>query len=129
MITLGGDVQVGRIGYGAMRLTGPDLWGEYPDRDGGIARLRGAVDAGVTLIDTADVYGPHSNEARPGDPTDTSGPDVLRRVLGGIAARHPATTSLDHLRENLAAQDLGLTDEDIWSIDGLVPDDPRVLSH
>jgi len=57
-ITLGGDLQVGRIGYGAMRLTGPNLWGEYADRDGGIALLRQAVEAGVTLIDTADVYGP-----------------------------------------------------------------------
>lgn len=61
-ITLGGDLQVGRVGYGAMRLTGANLWGEYPDRDGGIALLRQAVEAGVTLIDTADVYGPHTNE-------------------------------------------------------------------
>jgi len=61
-ITLGGDLQVGRIGYGAMRLTGPNQWGEYPDRDGGIALLRQAVEAGVTLIDTADAYGPHTNE-------------------------------------------------------------------
>ena len=51
MITLGGDLPVGRIGYGAMRLTGPNLWGNYVDRDGGIALLRQAVEAGVTLID------------------------------------------------------------------------------
>jgi len=62
MITIGGDLRAGRIGYGAMRLTGPDLWGDYPDRDAGIALLRQAVEEGVTLIDTADVYGPHSNE-------------------------------------------------------------------
>jgi aryl-alcohol dehydrogenase-like predicted oxidoreductase len=62
LITLGGDLQVGRIGYGAMRLTGTNRWGEYPDHDGGVALLRQAVEAGVTLIDTADVYGPHSNE-------------------------------------------------------------------
>jgi aryl-alcohol dehydrogenase-like predicted oxidoreductase len=61
-ITLGDDLQVGRIGYGAMRLTGPNLWGEYADRDSGIALLRQAVEAGVTLIDTADLYGPHTNE-------------------------------------------------------------------
>ena len=61
-ITIGGDLRVGRIGYGAMRLTGPWNWGEYRDRDGGIALLRQAVEAGVTLIDTADVYGPHTNE-------------------------------------------------------------------
>jgi aryl-alcohol dehydrogenase-like predicted oxidoreductase len=61
-ITLGGDLRIGRVGYGAMRLTGTQLWGEYPDRDGGIALLRQAVEAGVNLIDTADVYGPHTNE-------------------------------------------------------------------
>jgi pyridoxine 4-dehydrogenase len=61
-INLGGDLVVGRIGYGAMQLTGPKHWGEYPDHDGGVALLRQVVDAGVTLIDTADVYGPHSNE-------------------------------------------------------------------
>jgi aryl-alcohol dehydrogenase-like predicted oxidoreductase len=52
---------VGRIGYGAMRLTGPDLWGEYPDRDGGIALLRQAVSAGVDRID---LYYLHSGRAR-----------------------------------------------------------------
>jgi aryl-alcohol dehydrogenase-like predicted oxidoreductase len=62
LMTLGGDLQVGRIGYGAMQLTGPHRWGDYPDHDGGIALLRQAVEAGVTLIDTADVYGPHTNE-------------------------------------------------------------------
>jgi hypothetical protein len=62
MITIGGDLRVGRVGYGAMRLTGPDLLGDYPDRDGGIALLRAAVEAGITLIDTADLYGPHSSE-------------------------------------------------------------------
>jgi pyridoxine 4-dehydrogenase len=61
-ITLGGDLEVGRIGYGAMQLTGPKHWGDYPDRDAGIALLRQVVEAGVTLIDTADVYGPHTNE-------------------------------------------------------------------
>lgn len=61
-ITIGGDLTVGRIGFGAMQLTGDQVWGEYPDHDGGIALLRHVVDSGVTFIDTADVYGPHSNE-------------------------------------------------------------------
>ena len=61
-ITIGGDLVVGRIGFGAMQLTGTQVWGEYPDRDGGIALLRQVVEAGVTFIDTADVYGPHTNE-------------------------------------------------------------------
>ena len=52
----------GRIGYGAMQLTGPKVWGEYADRDKAIDLLREVVASGVTSIDTADVYGPHSNE-------------------------------------------------------------------
>jgi aryl-alcohol dehydrogenase-like predicted oxidoreductase len=60
--TIGGDLTVGRVGYGAMQLTGPKVWGEYPDRDRGIALLREVAAEGVTFIDTADVYGPHSNE-------------------------------------------------------------------
>lgn len=61
-ITLGNDLKLGRIGYCAMQLTGPNRWGEYSDRAGGITLLRQAVEAGVTLIDTADGYGPHTNE-------------------------------------------------------------------
>ena len=61
-LTIGGDLQVGRLGFGAMQLTGKQVWGDYPDREGGIALLRAVVDAGITFIDTADVYGPHSNE-------------------------------------------------------------------
>ncbi|HEY2794657.1 MAG TPA: aldo/keto reductase [Micromonosporaceae bacterium] len=61
-ISIGEDLRVGRIGYGAMKLTGDHVWGPYPDHDRAVKVLRGVVDAGITLIDTADVYGPHSNE-------------------------------------------------------------------
>jgi aryl-alcohol dehydrogenase-like predicted oxidoreductase len=61
-VTIGDDLTVDRIGYGAMQLTGPKVWGEYPDHDKGVELLREVVKAGVTFIDTADVYGPHSNE-------------------------------------------------------------------
>jgi pyridoxine 4-dehydrogenase len=61
-VTIGGDLTVGAVGYGAMQLTGPKVWGEYPDHDKAIALLREVVAQGVTYIDTADVYGPHANE-------------------------------------------------------------------
>jgi aryl-alcohol dehydrogenase-like predicted oxidoreductase len=61
-VTIGGDLTVDAIGYGAMQLTGPKVWGDYPDHDKAIALLREVVAQGVTYIDTADVYGPHSNE-------------------------------------------------------------------
>src|SRR3954451_3473305 len=61
-VTIGGDLVANRIGFGAMQLTGKQVWGEYPDHEGGIALLRAVYDAGMNFIDTADVYGPHSNE-------------------------------------------------------------------
>jgi pyridoxine 4-dehydrogenase len=57
-----GDLQVGRLGFGAMRLTGPGTWGEPRDRSAAKQVLRRAVDLGVNLIDTADAYGPGTSE-------------------------------------------------------------------
>jgi pyridoxine 4-dehydrogenase len=59
---IGGDLPVVRLGYGAMRLTGPGIWGPPKDHDEAIRVLRRAVELGVTLIDTADSYGPYVNE-------------------------------------------------------------------
>ena len=61
-ITLGGELTVNRLGFGAMRLTGDGIWGPPKDRAGAIAVLRRAVELGVNFIDTADSYGPHVNE-------------------------------------------------------------------
>jgi len=61
-ISLGGELTVNRLGYGAMRLTGEGIWGPPRDRKGAVAVLRRAVELGVNFIDTADSYGPHVNE-------------------------------------------------------------------
>jgi pyridoxine 4-dehydrogenase len=61
-ISLGNDIAVHRLGFGAMRLTGPGIWGPPKDRKGAIAVLRHAVELDVNFIDTADSYGPHANE-------------------------------------------------------------------
>jgi pyridoxine 4-dehydrogenase len=61
-ISLGDDIAVHRLGFGAMRLTGPGIWGPPKDRKGAIAVLRRAVELDVNFIDTADSYGPHANE-------------------------------------------------------------------
>jgi aryl-alcohol dehydrogenase-like predicted oxidoreductase len=55
---LGGDLEVYRLGYGTMQLTGEGVWGEPDDHDEAIAVLKRAVEAGVNFIDTADSYGP-----------------------------------------------------------------------
>jgi pyridoxine 4-dehydrogenase len=59
---LGGDLTVHRLGYGAMQLTGPGVWGEPADRPGALAVVRKAVELGVDFIDTADSYGPQVSE-------------------------------------------------------------------
>ena len=61
-LTLGGDMTVRRLGFGAMRITGNGIWGEPEDRDGAIALLRRLVDLDVNFVDTADSYGPHVSE-------------------------------------------------------------------
>jgi len=61
-ITLGGELTVNRLGFGAMRLTGEGIWGPPKDRAGAIAVLRRAVELGVNFIDTADSYGPYVSE-------------------------------------------------------------------
>jgi pyridoxine 4-dehydrogenase len=55
---LGGDLTVNRLGYGAMRITGPGIWGEPKDRHEARKVLQRALELGVNFIDTADAYGP-----------------------------------------------------------------------
>jgi aryl-alcohol dehydrogenase-like predicted oxidoreductase len=57
-----GSYTVNRLGYGAMRITGPGVWGDPPDRDEALRVLRRAVDLGANFIDTADSYGPYVSE-------------------------------------------------------------------
>ena len=57
-LALGGDLTVGRLGFGAMRLCGPGVWGEPEDPGNAERVLRRAVELGVDFVDTADAYGP-----------------------------------------------------------------------
>jgi pyridoxine 4-dehydrogenase len=59
---IGGDLPVHRLGFGTMRLTGPGIWGEPADHAEAVAVLRRAVELGITLLDTADSYGPEVAE-------------------------------------------------------------------
>ena len=61
-IDVGGDLTVNRLGFGAMRITGPGVWGDPPDRDRAKEALRRAVALDVNFIDTADSYGPEVSE-------------------------------------------------------------------
>jgi aryl-alcohol dehydrogenase-like predicted oxidoreductase len=61
-ITIGGDLTVNRLGFGAMRVTGPGIWGDPPDPSEARRLLRRAVELGIDFIDTADSYGPEVSE-------------------------------------------------------------------
>jgi len=61
-VSLGGEISVHRLGFGAMRLTGEGIWGPPRDRKAALAVLRRAVELDVNFIDTADSYGPHVSE-------------------------------------------------------------------
>jgi pyridoxine 4-dehydrogenase len=59
---IGGDLEVNRLGFGAMRITGEGVWGWPPDRANAVQVLKRAAELGVNLIDTADAYGPETSE-------------------------------------------------------------------
>ncbi|MCW3084144.1 MAG: aldo/keto reductase [Bacteroidetes bacterium] len=59
---IGGELEINRLGYGGMRLTGPGVWGDVDDRENAKKVLRTAVEGSVNFIDTAEAYGPYTNE-------------------------------------------------------------------
>ncbi len=101
-ITLG-ELTVKRLGYGAMRLTGPGVWGPPEDRSAAIAVLRKAVELGVNFIDTADSYGPNVNEELIAEALSPYPKDLVIATKGGWIRTapgiwaHNATSS--HLRK------------------------------
>lgn len=80
---IGGDLSVNRLGYGAMRLTGPGIWGDPDDREGAKRVLHRALELGVNFIDTADAYGPQTNEDLIREALYPYPQDVLVATKGG----------------------------------------------
>lgn len=121
-LTIGSDLVVNRLGYGAMRLTGSGMWGEYPDRDGGIALLKRVVEAGVTFIDTADSYGPHTNEVLIHDALYPYPADLVIATKGGFIRGGPdyadfgVVGNREYLRQcaYLSARRLGIEQIDLY---------------
>lgn len=94
-IGLGDDLTVNRIGYGAMHLTGPGMWGDVEDTDAAIAVLRRAVDLGVNFIDTADSYGPGYNERLIRRALHPYPDDLVISTKGGLLRTGPGDWSGD----------------------------------
>ncbi|WP_248963792.1 aldo/keto reductase [Sphaerisporangium perillae] len=86
---IGGDLPVHRLGFGAMRITGPGIWGEPADRQEAIAVLRRAVELGVTLIDTADSYGPYVSETLIAEALHPYPEDLVIATKGGLTRPGP----------------------------------------
>ena len=89
---IGGDLPVHRLGYGTMRLVGDGAWGEPADPAEARRVLRWAVEFGVTLIDTADAYGPEIAERLIGEALYPYAPGVVIATKGGITRQGPAKT-------------------------------------
>lgn len=102
-ITLGGQLTVHRLGYGAMRLTGPGIWGPPADRAAAVAVLRRAVELGVNFIDTADSYGPFVNEDLIAEALWPYPEDLVIATKGGWERTGPGkwthNATPDHLRQ------------------------------
>jgi aryl-alcohol dehydrogenase-like predicted oxidoreductase len=90
--SIGGDLPVHRLGYGTMRLVGDGAWGEPSDPAEACRVLRRAVELGVTLIDTADAYGPEIAERLIGEALYPYSPGVVIATKGGITRQGPAKT-------------------------------------
>jgi pyridoxine 4-dehydrogenase len=102
-ITLGGDLEVRRMGYGAMRITGEGIWGEPPDVEAAKRVLRRALELGVNFIDTADSYGPEVSERLIAEALHPYPDDLVIATKGGLVRSGPGGWEPDgrpeHLRE------------------------------
>src|SRR5437899_2371455 len=83
-IDLGGDLTVTRLGFGAMRITGPGIWGNPFDRQQAKVVLRRAVELGVNFIDTADSYGPEVSETLIAEALTPYSDDLVIGTKGGL---------------------------------------------
>ena len=125
---IGGDLEVTRLGYGAMRITGQGIWGAPPSHDQAIAVLERLPEIGVDFIDTADSYGPYVSE------------DLIREALhpyenvtvatkGGLTRHGPddwrPVGRAEYLRQCalMSARRLGVDTIDLWQLHRI---DPRV---
>ena len=100
-IDVGGDLTVNRLGFGAMRITGPGIWGDPPDRDTAKAALRQAVELDVTFIDTADSYGPEVSENLIAETLYPYPDDLVIATKGGLTRPGPGRWVPDGRPEHL----------------------------
>jgi pyridoxine 4-dehydrogenase len=128
--TIGGDLTVNRLGFGAMRITGRGIWGEPEDRQEALRTLKRLPELGITLIDTADSYGPEVSE------------NLIREALfpysglviatkGGLTRQGPDLWAPvgrpEYLRQCvlMSLRRLGVERIDLWQLHRIDPKVPR----
>ena len=104
-LTLGGDLNVYRLGFGAMRITGEGIWGPPANKQEAIAVLRRVPESGINLIDTADSYGPNVSEKLIAEALYPYPAGLVIATKGGLLRTGPGQWPMDgrpqHLREAL----------------------------
>jgi pyridoxine 4-dehydrogenase len=127
--TIGGDITVNRIGYGAMRITGKGIWGPPKDHDESIRVLKRAIELGVNFIDTADSYGPNISEELIAEALHPYPAGLLIGTKGGLLRtgpdQWPVDASPEHLKEALegSLERLKLHQIDLYQLHRI---DPKV---
>jgi pyridoxine 4-dehydrogenase len=133
-LTLGGDIEVHRLGYGAMRITGPGIWGPPPDRDDALDVLRRVVELGIDLIDTADSYGPHVSEQLIAEALHPYPASLMIATKGGLERTGPGEWPRNGRPEHLRAacegslRDLRVDRIDLYQLHAPDPDVPYAES-
>ena len=127
---IGGDLTVNRLGYGAMQLTGDGVWGEPKDRAEAIRVLQRAVELGVTLIDTADSYGPYVAEELIREALHPYAEDVVIATKAGLLRTGPGEWHPlgrpEYLRQEceMSLRRLGLERIDLFQLHRIDPQVP-----
>ncbi|WP_280295545.1 aldo/keto reductase [Nocardia abscessus] len=127
---IGGDLPAHRLGYGAMRLTGPGVWGDPKDPDEAVRVLRRAVELGVNFIDTADSYGPFVSENLIRKALHPYREDVVIATKAGLTRQGPnewrPVGRPEYLRQQaeLSLRHLGVDRIDLYQLHRIDPQVP-----
>ncbi|HEV7350832.1 aldo/keto reductase [Telluribacter sp.] len=128
--TIGGEMTVNRMGFGAMRITGEGVWGPPKDREEAIRVLKRTVELGINFIDTADSYGPHVSEELIAEALDPYPKGLVIATKGGLTRTGPNQWPInghpDHLREALegSLKRLKLNHIDLYQLHRIDPEVP-----
>ncbi|NWJ46015.1 MAG: aldo/keto reductase [Chloroflexi bacterium] len=128
--SIGGDLKVRRLGFGAMRITGQGIWGEPQDKNEAIAVLRRTIELGINFIDTADSYGPEVSERLIGEALYPYPQDLVIATKGGLMRGGPdnwyPNGRPEHLRATLegSLKRLRLERIDLYQLHRIDPNVP-----